>query len=297
MRGDRAPVLPEVIGAGVVELKEDIAIGINPWEKWSGKGSEQILTHIKLQDSLRNYLATKNEKVDLFIWSETAIPFINMEVNAEKNIGFIYNDIVSKNYSLLTGYTDIKLFKPNEERTVTAKPFVDNLYYESYNSAYLINENNLGNFKNEIISSKEVSKNIYHKSKLTPFNEYELRRIEPTINPPINVSPVLFNTKYKISALHYTKTLNTNWINTNNKIPIMKGFRNSYFKFKNENIIISEMIKDNMLSYNPDKSYTFLEIEGKENNIVQRKEVINFINENKVELLKHLNINPNIFSV
>jgi apolipoprotein N-acyltransferase len=144
---------------------------INPWEKWSGKGSEQILTHIKLQDSLRNYLIAKNEKIDIFIWSETAIPFINMEVNAEKNLGFIYNDIIDKKYSLLTGYTDIKLFKPNEERTVTAKPFVDNLYYESYNSAYLINEIDFDNLTNGIISLKDFSKNIYHKSKLTPFAE------------------------------------------------------------------------------------------------------------------------------
>lgn len=144
---------------------------INPWEKWSGKGSEQIITHIQLQDSLSNYIKSKNQNVDIFLWSETAIPFINMEVNSYKNLGSIYNDISNKNYSLLTGYTDIKLFKPNEEKTVTAKPFTDNIYYESYNSAFMINPANITDFTSGIINEKKIYDKIYHKTKLTPFAE------------------------------------------------------------------------------------------------------------------------------
>ena len=155
----------EFINFGIIQPS------INPWEKWSGKGSEQIATHIKLQDSLNNYLIKYFEMVDIYLWSETAIPYINMEVNAYKNLGYIYNDIATKKYSLLTGYTDIKLFQPNEEKTVTAKPFTDNIYYESYNSAILINPKDVANFS-AINDNKSIFKNkIYHKSKLTPFAE------------------------------------------------------------------------------------------------------------------------------
>lgn len=143
---------------------------INPWEKWAGKGGEQINTHLNLQDSLLNHLE-KNpllQKIDLFLWSETAIPYINMDFNIYKNLNVIYEDIKLKKYSLLTGFTDIYIYPDSNQRSVTSKLFDRGVYYESFNSAFMINHGELEDFQK---NPKIINENIYHKMKLTPFAE------------------------------------------------------------------------------------------------------------------------------
>lgn len=147
---------------------------INPWEKWSGKGGEQINTHLNLQDSLRNYFDKNNliPKVDVFLWSETAIPYINMDFNIYKNLNIIYEDIKLKNYSLLTGFTDIYIYPDSNQRSVTSKLFDKGVYYESYNSAFMINKNEIPEFNTYDNSTfHKLENKIYHKMKLTPFAE------------------------------------------------------------------------------------------------------------------------------
>ncbi len=143
---------------------------INPWEKWAGQGMEQISNHLNLQDkcikTLNNSIY-QNDKIDLFIWSETAIPFIDMSVNSNRNIDVLKQDIVKNKYSLLTGFTDIKIFPYGINKTITARPYFGESYYEPYNSAMLINPKDL----DSISTDNFREKNIYQKMKLTPFAE------------------------------------------------------------------------------------------------------------------------------
>lgn len=141
---------------------------INPWEKWKRNGEEQINLHLKIQDSLReSFVKNFKRPVDLFLWSETAIPYINIVHNVYKNIPEVYDDIYEHNYSLLTGFTDIHLYKDSNDRGVTSKLFDRGMYYDSYNSAFIINKKDIltgfsrGNFQ----------ENLYYKMKLTPFAE------------------------------------------------------------------------------------------------------------------------------
>lgn len=143
---------------------------INPWEKWSGKGMEQIYLHLNLQNecikTLNNSI-TQNDKIDLFVWSETAIPFIDMSINTNRYIDTLYKDIKKNKYSLLTGFTDVKIFPDAKNKTITARPYFGDSYYEPYNSAMLINYNDLENISND----KFRENNVYQKMKLTPFAE------------------------------------------------------------------------------------------------------------------------------
>lgn len=143
---------------------------INPWEKWAGKGIEQINNHLNLQNkciqTLNNSI-TQNNKIDLFIWSETAIPFIDMSINSYRNIDILNQDINKNNYSLLTGFTDIKIFPNGINKTITSRPYFGESFYEPYNSAMLINPKDL----DSIFTDNFREKNIYQKMKLTPFAE------------------------------------------------------------------------------------------------------------------------------
>ncbi len=128
---------------------------INPWLKWQYNVYDQILTHIYLQDSLIQH----KKNLDIIIWSETAIPYMDLYSNSIHNFPILEKWIRKNKTSILTGFADIYLYKENEKLPVTAKKIGNSKkFYSSYNAAILINKN---------IKDKQ----IYHKMKLTPFSE------------------------------------------------------------------------------------------------------------------------------
>jgi len=133
---------------------------INPWEKWAISPIDNINKHIKLQDSL---FGSIEDEIDISIWSETAIPFLNMEFNQEHNFSFLQDNINSTGVALLTGFADAKIFKSGDNAPIEATPLIfdSSLKFVAYNSALLIQPNNNKNYQPQ----------IYHKMHLTPFAE------------------------------------------------------------------------------------------------------------------------------
>ncbi len=122
---------------------------INPWNKWSSEVSDQILIHKETIES------SKSSHPDLWLWSETAIPFMNIQLNIEKDFTYLKN-IVGKT-PVLTGFAQLELTQSPQTEPL-AKPFrlIPGSFYVAYNAAALIQE-------------KPIQ--IHQKMKLTPFGE------------------------------------------------------------------------------------------------------------------------------
>ena len=132
---------------------------INPWAKWEKSVGSQIRDFLVLEDSLSS--AVNN--LDLIIYPETAIPYMDFRLNSDHKFDFFQNRANKKDFSILTGFADIYLYKKDEIIPNTAK-LLDSArgqYYDSYNAAIMINPKPYDTIKN----------NIYHKMKLTPFSE------------------------------------------------------------------------------------------------------------------------------
>ncbi|MCX7880031.1 MAG: apolipoprotein N-acyltransferase [Ignavibacteria bacterium] len=141
--------------------REKIRVGIiqpniNPWRKWETNAFDQILIHKKVQDSLLE----RYSDIDLVVWSETAITFLSLEVNANHNFSIFYDFLSKDSLSLLTGFADFYFLKPTDKKTFATKYFLDDTTkpYNTYNSILLLNP--VGN-----------NYQIYHKIRLTPFGE------------------------------------------------------------------------------------------------------------------------------
>ncbi len=135
---------------------------INPWKKWEeGRNAyNMIMLHKSIQDSLLKERAN----IDLFLWSETAITYLNSDVNTDHKFNFLNEWVNESKTSILTGFSDFYFYKPGETQKATTKLFLKdpNRAYDTYNSAVLINYDTLN----------RPAKEIYHKMKLTPFSEY-----------------------------------------------------------------------------------------------------------------------------
>ncbi len=130
---------------------------INPWRKWETSVPEQIEIHKHLQDSL----SLTNPKLDLAVWCETSIPYMNIETNAFHEYPNLTNWVDTSNVALLTGFTELKLFDNEKEATPTARKLgSSSLLYESYNTALLLSPN-----------IKDKNRQIYKKMRLTPMAE------------------------------------------------------------------------------------------------------------------------------
>ncbi|MFA6569755.1 MAG: apolipoprotein N-acyltransferase [Bacteroidota bacterium] len=141
----------ELVRIGVIQPN------IDPWKKWRGGVFEQIAKHKHIQDSLRFTVG----KLDVAIWSETAIPFMNFDFNSSHQFSFLQNWIDTSGTSLLTGFTDIYFYNNRRTAPKTAKPLNQdsNRIYEAFNSALFLNP------------SPNQNVQIYRKMKLTPFAE------------------------------------------------------------------------------------------------------------------------------
>ncbi len=164
-------ILPFVYGSFVKnnynyenDLKENqtarIAViqpNINPWIKWENSVMEQMLIHIRLQDSLDN----KFPNIDLSIWSETAIGYYSYNMNVNHQFGFLQNWVDTNKIALMSGFADIFIYPTPDKASVTAKDFHGDKTkkYDSYNSALLL------------LPGKKDDYQIYRKMKLTPFSE------------------------------------------------------------------------------------------------------------------------------
>jgi len=166
-------LIPNVYGAfryhhftheKMTEKYQTVSLGIvqpsiNPWNKWESSASQQIFKHTQLSDSLAKALGPP----DAFIWSETAILFMGVEMNAGHNFSMLHRWLDMHNSSLISGFADMYFYKPGEDYTVAAKPFRGdtNLIYDSYNSMLVLNSP----------ETDESNPQIYHKMRLTPFGE------------------------------------------------------------------------------------------------------------------------------
>jgi len=129
---------------------------INPWHKWSSGVTEQI----EMQMSIGDSLISAGKKFDLAIWSETAIPFLDLYFNSGHNFGFLREWTERNKIALITGFVDLHIYQEGETIPVTAKYWSkdDSTRYDTFNSALLIDY-------------KNPEPQIYHKAKLTPFAE------------------------------------------------------------------------------------------------------------------------------
>lgn len=122
---------------------------INPWNKWEGEVRDQIFIHKSTMQIV------KNKQPDLWLWSETAIPFMNIPLNVQKDFSGFRSVIGST--PVLTGFAHLELVK-NPESEPLSKPFrlIPGSYYVAYNAAALV---------------QDSSVLIHKKMKLTPFGE------------------------------------------------------------------------------------------------------------------------------
>ena len=130
---------------------------INPWRKWDTSPLQQIEIHQQVQDSL----SSVHSNIDLVVWSETAITFLDLDVNAYHNFKQFYNLIENKNFSLLTGFADFVIHQTRDSIQFTTKFLYGDTTkpYDTYNSILLLNPINPPQYQ------------IYHKMRLTPFGE------------------------------------------------------------------------------------------------------------------------------
>lgn len=123
---------------------------INPWQKWSGGVFSQVEKHFTLMGKMSDI------HPDLYVWSETAIPFLNIETNTKHDFSYFLtrNNAVP----ILSGFADFVLL-PNSVKEPLAKPYplIPGYKYIAHNAAILI--------------QYKGGNPIHRKMKLTPFGE------------------------------------------------------------------------------------------------------------------------------
>jgi len=136
------------LGVVVVQPNED------PWDKW-GDTRGQVGVHRALVDSSRMTFG----QADLYVWSETAIPYTIRDPRFLPEWNDLKNWVDSSRVSLLTGYADIMVYgageAPPSARQSKADPEVR---FDIFNAAMMINPS-------------QPSIGVHRKTMLTPFAE------------------------------------------------------------------------------------------------------------------------------
>ncbi len=128
----------------------------DPWEKWKQSPQNQVLEHMKLQDSLSKLGVT----TDLSLWSETAIPYISMDFNSRHDFSFLQRWIDKNNMHLITGMARYELFPADSAPALAKKAAWDStISFQAFNSSVLISP------------QEKRAPQVYNKAKLTPFAE------------------------------------------------------------------------------------------------------------------------------
>ncbi|MFA7325864.1 MAG: apolipoprotein N-acyltransferase [Candidatus Kapaibacterium sp.] len=142
----------------LLKSNETVNIGliqpnIDPWDKWSAGPEDQVLTLIDYSNKLLDSVPD----LDLVIWPETSILYLDNNFNLDHNFGFLKSWVDTSNISLLTGFVDIVVYE-SDAPSITKQMYFGgkNVKYDNFNSALLLDSNEY---------------DIYHKMKLTPFGE------------------------------------------------------------------------------------------------------------------------------
>lgn len=128
---------------------------MDPWDKWSD-ASQQVVLHQGLVDSFR----LAGGSADLYIWSETAIPF-PIRLPAFYNSWLALMQWVDTTGPLLTGYADY-YFYPASSHPPSAR-VTDELsprYYDAFNAAMVLWP-----------GAADSDIPVHRKGRLTPFAE------------------------------------------------------------------------------------------------------------------------------
>jgi len=128
---------------------------IDPWDKWKATGLKPILS---------NYFELSqravNEKVDLLVWPETALPVYLLNGGYSNHVDSIYSFINKNHVFLITGMPHVEFYFDKVDHPEDAKKGIeDDFWYRTYNSVLMFSPYN---------------KNIlrYGKMKLVPLGEH-----------------------------------------------------------------------------------------------------------------------------
>jgi apolipoprotein N-acyltransferase len=129
---------------------------VDPFAKWEFEKFPHIMNRLfNLTDQ-----SVANEKPDLLVWPETAIPYYILMSGPEGEFrGKLFEKVDYWNTALLTGFSDVDIYDDSTRR----KPFTffekeTGLYYDPFNSAMIV-QPGVNNPK------------VYRKIKLVPFAE------------------------------------------------------------------------------------------------------------------------------
>lgn len=122
---------------------------INPWNKWQGQVEDQISIHKSIMTEVGN------QQPDLWVWSETAIPFMTIPLNVYSDFSVLRSYIGTT--PILTGFAHLPLIQDPSTEPL-AKPFrlIPGTHYVAYNAAALVQDSTV---------------QVHKKMKLTPFGE------------------------------------------------------------------------------------------------------------------------------
>lgn len=149
---DKLIIENDTVSVGIIQPS------INPWSKWNTGVLGMIELHMAIQDSL----VSRYGHIDLCLWSETAIPYLNYGFNFDHDFGFLQKWVNDNGSALLTGFADHYMYKPGEETSATSKPYPGSKeMYDSFNAAMMLN----------VSRTDSIPAQIYHKMKLTPMGE------------------------------------------------------------------------------------------------------------------------------
>lgn len=128
---------------------------IDPWEKWKVTGLKPILS---------NYFELSqravNEKIDLLIWPETALPVYLLNGGYTNHVDSIYSFIKKNNVFLLTGMPHVEFYFDKDNHPEDAKQGIENdFWYRTYNSVLMLSPYN-----------RSIQR--YGKMKLVPLGEH-----------------------------------------------------------------------------------------------------------------------------
>lgn len=126
---------------------------IDPWEKWeAGTQAIQLETYQSMTEEIQ-------KNTQLIIWAETATPYYILMPQYQYYFEKLRHQIDTLQIPLLTGISDIYIYKETEKIPPSAKRFkISGERYDSYNSSLLL-----------IPNSPRLQK--YAKIRLVPFSE------------------------------------------------------------------------------------------------------------------------------
>ncbi len=108
---------------------------IDPFEKWEGSPYIPLALNQAMTRSI------SDEKPDLVIWSETAVPFFLLQENSRYYLEVLKQQLDSQQVVLLSGIPNIQYYGVGEKAPKSSKMTKEGLRYDSYNSSMLIRHN------------------------------------------------------------------------------------------------------------------------------------------------------------